>query len=171
MLIIYRTVIHTPFAPFLVVFCNVISGSDMTDLKLLEEFTLSLESSRQASEATEKLFLVCDVFCRVAQLYVSASGVDAEDSNAAVDNTSMPFPSSQNSNASSTQQLARAELDPYLNKLGFFGASGDDSGVVVSVDGMMEGLEGFTRGGTLGEWFSGNQFISSLLEDDLSYLN
>lgn len=73
-------IIHVPFTPFIVVFCNIISTPSLatrqSDLSRLAAFLNTLApkpGKRHTSEAAEKMFHLCDVLHRVATLYVDAS--------------------------------------------------------------------------------------------------
>lgn len=155
---------HCPFTPFLVVFCQAIAVADLSDLKLLGEFVSSLQPVSEVSEATEKLYRLCQVFHRVADLYIDAkikrsSNVHIQQ-DASVSGTNAMYPVN--------------DFDPYLSALGFTSAGAISS---VPSSGISAGemppseYDGMTASGSLGDWFAGNLNIMALLEADLSNIN
>jgi Fungal specific transcription factor domain len=67
-----RVLINCPFTPFMVLFCHAIASANLDDLKCLGDFVSSLQSSGETVEAAEKLWRLCHVFHRVAELYIEA---------------------------------------------------------------------------------------------------
>lgn len=65
-----RVLINCPFTPFMVLFCHAIATANLADLKCLGDFVSSLQSPGEAVEAAEKLWRLCQVFHRVAELYI-----------------------------------------------------------------------------------------------------
>lgn len=70
---------NCPFTPFLVLFCHAIAtatadttDTDTSDLRRLGDFVSSLQSAADVAEAAERFCRLCQVFHRVAELYVSA---------------------------------------------------------------------------------------------------
>ncbi|TGZ81937.1 hypothetical protein EX30DRAFT_318588, partial [Ascodesmis nigricans] len=126
-------IIHLPFTPFIVTFCNIISTPDrkamVDDLRRLEAFlnTLAPEPGNlHTSEAAEKLYHLCLVFHRVAVLYVDAQsrgnvigadGMQKEQSEREVveQNDSVMVPTWGGGGGG----MNFGELGPYLNALGF----------------------------------------------------
>lgn len=56
----------------MVLFCHAIATANMEDLKCLGDFVSSLQTSGESVEAAEKLWRLCHVFHRVAELYIEA---------------------------------------------------------------------------------------------------
>ncbi|KAL1846197.1 putative pyridoxal kinase [Paecilomyces lecythidis] len=158
------TLMHCPFTPFLVVFCQAIAVADLSDLKLLGEFVSSLQPVSEVSEATEKLYRLCQVFHRVAELYIDAK--IKRNSNMHIH---------QDASVSGTNTMYPVnDFDPYLSALGFTSAGGmssfPNSGISAGEMPPSE-YDGMAASGSLGDWFAGNLNIMALLEADLSNIN
>ncbi|OOF94288.1 hypothetical protein ASPCADRAFT_6972 [Aspergillus carbonarius ITEM 5010] len=157
------TILYAPFVPFIVIFCHAIAVSSWEDLARLEDFVASLQPNCFLSEAIAKLYQLCQVLSNVARQYIEAK---------------------EQAQAKEDQDLASVgqEFDVYLSALGLAPMSTDDSDVPwtsASVpSGSMPGeMRGTTEGhyagimpqtSQLGNWFSGNQHMMGLLEEDLS---
>ena len=169
-----RSILYAPFIPFIVIFCHILEVSDRTDLARLSDVVRSLEPICSLSEAIDKLYRLCNVLFTIAELYVEAKA--------------------QNMNAQTPdEQLASMgqEFEGYLAALGLapglgtmppgsapaagigaegVGTGGYGEGVPGAMFGEGGGLEGQAMGGgglQLGNWFSGNQYMMGLLEEDL----
>ncbi|KAK8098807.1 uncharacterized protein PG998_012048, partial [Apiospora kogelbergensis] len=160
------TILYAPFIPFIVIFCQVIenSGSDasQSDLRHLERFIQSLEAGCGISPAVEKLHRLSSVLYNVALLYAEAKAQQAWDQDM------VPVGN---------------EFDLYLSQLGIMpmdesGGAGDPNGVGAGGNAAGD-LNGGAGGGDddvmrnvqLGDWFSGNNHILGLVEEDLSGFN
>lgn len=153
---LHWSVIHIPFAPFTVILCNVIATSDVRDLQRLQEFTKTLQSASEASEAASNFYRLCHIFVQVATLYVEAKTRAEAIANAAVTNAT-------NEDAGMVD-MPWGEFDEYLNALGVGPATyqeGTDLGLAPALDPST----------SLENWFQGNQYMMGLLEQDLSYLD
>ncbi|OBR02360.1 Fungal specific transcription factor domain-containing protein [Colletotrichum higginsianum IMI 349063] len=64
-----RTLICSPFVPFIVVFSNAIATGDEADLQLLDQVVSSLQCAAQQSPSIAKLHHVCNAYHRVGRLY------------------------------------------------------------------------------------------------------
>ncbi|WQF85654.1 hypothetical protein CDEST_10668 [Colletotrichum destructivum] len=64
-----RTLICSPFVPFIVVFSNAIATGDEADLQLLDQVVSSLQHAAQQSPSIAKLHHVCNAYHRVGRLY------------------------------------------------------------------------------------------------------
>ncbi len=64
-----RTLVATPFIPFIVLFCHSIEVGAEADLKLLQEFVDSLELVHGVSEAIGQIYTLARVLCKVTTLY------------------------------------------------------------------------------------------------------
>lgn len=181
------TVIHAPFTPFTVLFCNVIATSDRADLNRLGDFANSLESSFANTEATLKFRRVCQMFHQMAVRYVEAK---ARSSSTPAPNVPVevnhknpfgaPYPEGnimglgvpwQDFNMPDSVPVS--EFDQYFTALGFAPQPGNGvvrqsvtEAPVVGPDGQMA----YDATG-LGNWYQGNQYMFNLLEQDLSYLD
>ncbi|KAI1343461.1 fungal-specific transcription factor domain protein [Xylariaceae sp. FL0016] len=146
---IHWTILYAPFIPFIVIFCLVLESSDMTDLQRLADFVASLETASDISPSTAKLYQLCQALYNVASLYVEAKA------QRPIDQGMVPVGN---------------EFDMYLSQLGFMpidetmGGTGLDMGVDDQSRSMTQALQ-------LGDWFSGNNMMMGLLEEDLSGIN
>lgn len=69
----HRTLLYSPFAPFMVVFCEAIATFNFTDLHNLGEFVSSIQPSSGDSEAAVRLYNLCSAFYEVARVYLAES--------------------------------------------------------------------------------------------------
>lgn len=69
----HRTLLYSPFAPFMVVFCEGIATSNFTDLHNLGEFVSSIQPRTGDSEAAVRLYNLCSAFYEVARVYLAES--------------------------------------------------------------------------------------------------
>jgi hypothetical protein len=68
------TILNCPFTPFIVLCCHVIVSFDMGDLKLMEAFTISLESLNMRTTTSIINFRVlCEAFLLLATRYIRLS--------------------------------------------------------------------------------------------------
>ncbi|GLA77109.1 hypothetical protein AtubIFM55763_008992 [Aspergillus tubingensis] len=157
------TILYAPFVPFIVIFCHAIALSSWDDLARLEDFVASLQPNCFLSEAISKLYQLCHVLSNVARLYIEAK---------------------EQVQVKEDQDLASVgqEFDVYLSALGLAPMSADDSdGAWASAPVPAGSAPGDTRGAMegqysgpipqtsqLGNWFSGNQHMMGLLEEDIS---
>lgn len=127
----------------------------------------SLERVRGASRASEKLYRLCQVLCDVAKLYVEAKRQQVQAAAAQEQAQAVVFPGLGD------------EVDMYLSALGLVPADlgGEPPAQVVAPvggqltnhPGPVEGAAFPTSSGSyLGEWFSGNQHMMGLLEEDMT---
>jgi len=188
------TIFYAPFIPFIVLICHILevpipnaptptsstgrlptgdNGSEITDLSRLTDFVLSLRPLTAHSEAIANLHRLCQVLCSVAKLYVEAKAQAARGQ------------SSRNGGDDEMLASVGQEFDVYLSALGLAppgvgdgvnvdggggsggnGAEGTGGGMS---DVVMEG--GVSQTTQLGNWFSGNQYMMGLLEEDLSLID
>lgn len=162
---LHWSILCSPFVPFIVIFCHVIETSARDDLARLEDFVASLGPNCFLSEAITKLHSLCQVLSNIATLYVEARAQAQLQEN---------------------QDLASVgqEFDTYLSALGLAPASGvggfrwttavSDSLAARSMPGLGNGMEGHDLPAgvipqtQLGSWFSGNQHMMGLLEEDMT---
>lgn len=163
----YRTILFSPFVPFIVLFCQVIETRDQTDLTRLQAFVSSiirpentLTSSEPETEAVTKLRKLFQVLCHVAQHYIDAQKT-GNPSDSGVDGTSHWQPQTATGN----------DIDSYLATLGFPAQSvpdqqqqqqppqhGEEPGGVNPMLWMGSGTQ-------LEDWFYSNQQMMDFLED------
>jgi hypothetical protein len=111
-----RTILFSPFVPFIVVFCQVIETRDRADLARLQAFVTSISRSETTStssdpetEAVTKVRKLFQVLFHVAQHYVDAHAA----SNISVGSEA------NRTNQAPVQTAASNEIDSYLVTLGF----------------------------------------------------
>lgn len=162
---LHWTLLHTPFTPFLVIFCHIIETQSTSDLAMLADFLQTLQPARGTSSAIEKMFLVCDVFHRVAKLFIGAAARDPSFSNP----TTPDQP---------TQTQLRKELDPFMTRMGInntYDAGFNSTNFVPYANGSQTNasfdINGFAPGGNMGEWFSEDQLITTLLGNDFNFMD
>ncbi|KAI1502061.1 hypothetical protein F5X99DRAFT_171753 [Biscogniauxia marginata] len=186
MVYIHWTILYAPFIPFIVIFCLVIETSDAGDLGRLADFVTSLASARDVSPPVGKLFQLCQVLYNVALLYVEAKAREQLGPN-------------DDARSNNVAPAVGSEFDMYLSQLGFMpfvvdenssnnqgggaaaaaGAAGDMTGAGVDAEGMdsdmgmddQQQMRSIAQTNQLGDWFSGNNYMMGLLEEDLSGIN
>ncbi|KAL2813191.1 hypothetical protein BDW59DRAFT_167593 [Aspergillus cavernicola] len=163
---LHWSILYSPFVPFIVLFCHIIEVSSWVDLDRLEEFVVSLESNCPLSTAISKLHRLCQVLSNVARLYIEAKAQAQTEEN---------------------QALASVghEFDTYLSALGLAPPADDGdtrwAAAPIQVPGTtmpgeMRYPESLAQNTgppmphmtQLGNWYSGNQYMMGLLEEDLS---
>lgn len=159
-----RTIIYAPFIPFIVIFCLVIETNDAEDLQRLADFVKSLEVAKDVSPSVGQLHHLCQVLYNIALLYVEAKAQQPVDQDMA------PLGN---------------EFDMYLSQLGFMPnttappiatATGTADHTMINAADLGGGVDDQTRSMAqttqhLGDWFSGNNYMLGLLEEDLSGIN
>ncbi|KAL4786954.1 hypothetical protein BJX76DRAFT_364450 [Aspergillus varians] len=162
---LHWSILYSPFVPFIVLFCHIIEVSSWVDLARLEEFVLSLKPNCELSTAIAKLHRLCQVLSNVARLYVEAKDQALVQEDRALASVGIEF-------------------DAYLSALGLAMPTdeGDARWATAPSTGMGTGntmpgemnypspaMPHVTQTQTqLGNWFSGNQYMMGLLEEDLS---
>lgn len=162
---LHWTLLHNPFTPFLVIFCHIIETQSTSDLAMLGDFLETLQPARGFSSAIEKMFLVCDVFHRVAKLFIGAAARNPGFSNPATPDLS-------------TQTQLRKELDPFMTRIGInntfdTGFNGNDfnSYATSTQPNATYDMDAFAPTGNMGEWFSEDQLITTLLGNDFNFMD
>lgn len=147
---LHWTILFAPFVPFIVLFCHTIEVSSRTDLHRLEEFVTSLEPNRGSSEAIDKMHRLCQVLSSVAGLYLEAKA-------------------QARTLESDAMASVGQEFDTYLSALGLAPAPMEDGeGAGQMPEASASSLPNTVPPSTLGNWYSGNQHMVGLLEEDLS---
>ncbi|RYP22634.1 hypothetical protein DL767_008995 [Monosporascus sp. MG133] len=144
---LHWTIIYAPFIPFIVIFCLVIETSDAEDLQRLADFVKSLEGAKDVSASVGKLHHLCQVLYSVALLYVEAKGQQPADQDM------VPVGN---------------EFDMYLSQLGFMPTDQTTANADLGADDQARSMAQTTQ---LGDWFSGNNYMLGLVEEDLSAIN
>ena len=145
-----RTVLYSPFIPFIVLFCHVIETSDSEDLERLGLFVTTLQPVLSMSEAIEKLHRLCQVLYKVAALYAEAKAQQEEDQD---------------------MNMVGNDFDVYLSQLGFITPQQPLDGPGGGGSFGNSELPAASQASQLNDWFSGNRRIMGLMEEDLSGFN
>ena len=150
------TLLHAPFTPFTVTFCHVIANPTTAneDLQLLGDFVSMLKSLSHLSEGVSKLYRLCDVFQKVADLYVKAKAQEAERMTMQSNNAA---PITQPS-----MQPAINDIDGYLSAIGFAPPATDTFADKSTVGNQSDATY-------LNDWFYGNSSLMGMLEQDITY--
>ncbi|KAK3651683.1 hypothetical protein LTR56_005491 [Elasticomyces elasticus] len=153
------TLLKAPITPFTVTFCHIIAHpyAANADIQLLAEFVATLKELCRFSDGILKLHRLCDIFCKVASLYVQAKHKEASQKQ-----------NLQYGSAASMQpepwmgQPAVNDIDQYLTAIGFAPPTtlGDDG------QGVMDGSMDFDAS-FLNDWYQGNNTIMGFLEQDI----
>lgn len=141
----------------------MIETNNAEDLQRLADFVKSLEVAKDVSPSVGQLHHLCQVLYNIALLYIEAKAQEPVDQDMA------PLGN---------------EFDMYLSQLGFMpnttspAAAGTadhtmmnatDLGGGGGIDGQARSMAQTTQ--QLGDWFSGNNYMLGLLEEDLSGFN
>nr|XP_036577404.1 fungal specific transcription factor domain-containing protein [Colletotrichum truncatum]KAF6784375.1 fungal specific transcription factor domain-containing protein [Colletotrichum truncatum] len=70
---LHWSIIHAPFVPVLVLFCEVVSRQDAEALQLLEHFAKSLELTTDLSPSAQEFYEMTQNLCQVAKLQMESS--------------------------------------------------------------------------------------------------
>jgi hypothetical protein len=152
------TLLHAPFTPFTVTFCHIIANPTTAseDLQLLGDYVATLRSLSHLSEGVGKLYRLCDIFQKVADLYVQAKAQEAMRMTMQSSKNAMPM-------TQPSMQPAINDIDGYLSAIGF------------APPAMTESFANNPTGGDqldatyLNDWFQGNSSLIGLLDQDLGY--
>ncbi|KAF2218761.1 hypothetical protein BDZ85DRAFT_65614 [Elsinoe ampelina] len=150
-------ILLAPITPFVVVFCQIIAQpqSANSDLDLLANFVATLKEQRRFSEGMIRLHKLCDVFWKVASLYVRAK---------ATENEIRPQPRIQSDLEDLPDNWAlptSAEIDAQLSSIGFAPPSQNTSAMF-----DMPSDEAFVDPNQLMDWYQGNNSLMSMLDQD-----
>ncbi|KAL2811234.1 hypothetical protein BJX63DRAFT_422478 [Aspergillus granulosus] len=161
---LHWSILYSPFVPFIVLFCHAIEVSSWRDLDMLDGFVVSLEPNCVLSTAIAKLHRLCQALSNVARLYIEAK---------------------TQSQSQEGQALAAVghEFETYLSALGFAppAEEGDARWAPAPLPSTIPGEVRYSEGQNmnppmqhmthLGNWFSGNQYMMGLLEEDIPTFN
>jgi hypothetical protein len=131
---------------------------------MLGDFLETLQPARGVSNAIEKMFLVCDVFHRVAKLFIGA---------AARNPSFNPTTPEQ-----SIQTQLKKELDPFMTRIGIstafdagFNGNEYDPYANSAQPKATYDLKAFAPSENMGEWFSEDELIATLLGNDFNFMD
>ena len=146
--VVRRSLLKAPITPFLVVFCSIIAhpSTSSGDLELLIAFVATLHDLRRFSDGMLKMYALCDIFCKVATLYVRAKGKEAR----------------LEPSADWMGQPAVNDIDGYLSTMGFAPFPAD-------ANVMLNELGGNDEFSFLSDWHEGSNSLMGFLEQDLTF--
>lgn len=159
-----RTLLKAPITPFIVTFCHITAHpfSTKDDLQLLADFVATLKELCRFSDGMAKLHKLCDVFCKVADLYVRAKALEATQ----VNNT-MSYNNAGNASAVPDWmgQPAVNDIDDYLSTIGFAPPA------TMPLNGYSDASLQTTQfdPSYLTGWYAGSSSIMGLLEQDMPF--
>jgi hypothetical protein len=120
---------------------------------LLGDYVATLKSLSHLSEGVGKLYRLCDIFQKVADLYVQAKAQEAMRMSMQSNNTAFMMQPSM--------QPAINDIDGYLSAIGFAPPAMDNF--------ANNPISGDQLDATyLNDWFQGNSSLIGLLDQDLS---
>ncbi|KAJ5786105.1 transcriptional regulator family: Fungal Specific TF [Penicillium pulvis] len=176
-------ILVSPFVPFIVIFCHVIATSDKKDLTLLEDFIASLHTLCSISQSVDRLHNICSVFGTVARLYVEAKTRNkaGEDSGlASVGQEFDVYLSALGLAPSNAITSGQGYFQPDAMLATHVGVP-ESATHMTEVAGPLMQPQGqsqetmseaeMMQATQLGNWFSGNQYMMGLLEEDLVQFN
>ncbi|KAJ5365791.1 transcriptional regulator family: Fungal Specific TF [Penicillium concentricum] len=185
----YRGILLSPFVPFIVIFCNIITTSNADDLSLLEEFIASLQPLCAFSQSIDRLHTLCSVFGTVARLYFEANtrtqtAADQDQNLAEVGQEFDVYLSALGLAPPTHMNPPNSGTYPMGNSQGYFQADNPAmhvspaelsqhhvGGFSAPADSSQVQGQGSGTAAQLGNWFWGNQYMMGLLEEDLSQVN
>jgi hypothetical protein len=143
-----------------VTFCHIIANPTVAnaDLCLLADFVATLQSFSHMSDGIEKLYRLCDIFQRVADLYIKAKVQEANGTHPQWDGLMAP------TTAAAPTQPSISDMDGHLSAMGFAPPAVFDGG----------GLAGSSTENAefdanyLQDWFSGNSSLTEFLEYNMT---
>lgn len=144
----------------------MIETNEAEDLRRLADFVRSLEVAKDVSPSVGKLHHLCQVLYNIALLYAEAKAQQPVDQDMAPLGNEFDMYLSQlgfmptNATNATTAAAATTADQTMMN-------AGDLSGGVD--DDQMRSMAQTTQ--QLGDWFSGNNYMLGLLEEDLSGIN
>ncbi|OQE02169.1 hypothetical protein PENVUL_c040G05964 [Penicillium vulpinum] len=182
-------ILLSPFVPFIVIFCNIITTSNADDLFLLEEFIASLQPLSAFSQSVDRLHTLCSVLGTVARLYFEANtrtqtAADQDQDLAQVGQEFDVYLSALGLAPTNYMNTTNSDNFQMGNSQGYFQA--DNPAIHVNAaelpqqhvggfsappDASQVQGQGSGTAAQLGNWFWGNQYMMGLLEEDLSQFN
>jgi hypothetical protein len=154
--------LNAPFTPFTVVFCYIIANptDSAAELRLLCDFVQGLKASTHLSAGIAKLYHFCDLFRKVAELYVEKKAED----DPLQDGGPIPEDTSQ------LMQQSNSEVDEYLSALGFLEPIQSNEAAGNSFTGMF-GQDEQVHAAYMRNWFHGNTALMGASEENFPYLD
>ncbi|KAF4556669.1 Hypothetical protein D9617_1g085480 [Elsinoe fawcettii] len=152
-----------PITPFVVVLCEIVAhpNTSAEDLKLLGQFVTTLAAQRRFSEGMVKLHKLCDVFWKVALLYVRA-----KETHSSTRTHDFAEHRRLEPEAVEWDMLPTAEIDEYMSSIGFIPQPSCSENVCdTPLDGMITNTDLFAN------WYQGNNLLMNVLDQDYMFNN
>lgn len=171
-----RAVFLSPFIPFIVIFCHVIATSDQKDLSRLEDFISSLRPLCHFSQSVDRLHSLCSVLGTVARLYVEAKSRDQAGEDQSLASVGQEFDVYLSALGLAPGNLVPNGQTYFQNDVPSIQMSGPDpspvgpGGSAPTLQPQPQGsmsMDEMWQAAQLGNWFSGNQHMLGLLEEDI----
>ncbi|KAJ5836935.1 transcriptional regulator family: Fungal Specific TF [Penicillium robsamsonii] len=182
-------ILLSPFVPFIIIFCNIITTSNADDLSLLEDFIASLQPLCAFSQSIDRLHTLCSVLGTVARLYYEANTraqqtTDEDQDFVQVGQEFDVYLSALGLAPPNPINPPNSGNYPIGNSQGYFQAHNPAmhvspaelsqqhvGGFSAPLDSSQVQVQGSGTAVQLGNWFWGNQYMMGLLEEDLSQFN
>ncbi|KAJ5995096.1 transcriptional regulator family: Fungal Specific TF [Penicillium waksmanii] len=173
---LHWAVFLSPFIPFIVIFCHVIATSDQKDLSRLEDFIASLRPLCRFSQSVDRLHGLCSVLGSVARLYIEAKSRDQAGEDQSLASVGQEFDAYLSALGLAPGNLAPSAQTYYQTDGTPMQMSGPDTsqqGLGLSTPAFQQQTEGsmsiaeMSQAAQLGNWFSSNQHMLGLLEEDI----
>ncbi|KAJ5148864.1 transcriptional regulator family: Fungal Specific TF [Penicillium atrosanguineum] len=172
-------IFFSPFVPFIVIFCNVIATSDSEDLTRLEDFIASLRPLCAFSQSIDRLHNLTSVLGTVARLYVEAKSRSQAGEDQTLASVGQEFdvylsalglapgnsmPNAQGYYQTDVPSMSTSFPQSSSQAFGFPAPVAPSQNQDVSVAEMSQAAQ-------LSNWYSGNQYMMDLLEEDVFKFN
>ncbi|KAM5347186.1 hypothetical protein ACJ41O_010191 [Fusarium nematophilum] len=143
---VHWNLVLTPFAPFFVLFCYIVETLSAEDLRLLQEFTASIQEAVDSSETMQKLSRLCNLMTNVAALYVEAKSQQEDQAMVPIGD----------------------EFDVYLTQLGIMPMGDPQAMHPTGTPNAM--MPEDSQVAQMADWMSGSRNLLGLLEQDISQI-
>ena len=141
-----RSVVHHPFVPFSILFSRAVQLLDIDDMERLERFAASLQPEQTSAKPAANIQRLYELLCQAARLYIDTK---------------------------TSSHLTAEQILPYdaLNPTEIITLTNFDMGARTLVNEPLEpgNLEPGNQPYSLSDWYSGNQQLMSLLDDDITF--
>ncbi|KAJ5742895.1 transcriptional regulator family: Fungal Specific TF [Penicillium manginii] len=173
---LHWAVFLAPFIPFIVIFCHVIATSDQKDLSRLEDFIASLRPLCRFSQSVDRLHGLCAVLGSVARLYVEAKSRDQAGEDQSLASVGQEFDAYLSALGLAPGNIvpsAQTYYQPDGTPMQMTGPDTSQQGLGLSTPAFQHQTEGsmstaeMFQAAQLGNWFSSNQHMLGLLEEDI----
>lgn len=176
-----RAIFLSPFVPFIVIFCNAIATSNIQDLARLEAFVASLQPLCAFSQSIDRLHGLCSVLGTVARLYVQAETRSQRGEDTNLVSVGQEFDAylgalglAPGNMLSSHQSYFQPDVSSMQTGIPDQSSQNPALSAPVSLPPNVHGsgsMGEMSEAAQLGNWFSGNQYMMGLLEEDMFQFN